>query len=659
MLLQKMRALLFLLYIGLALTACDSFTTESEGEILEDADIDIISPSIRDSSPDADVPDFEVDSKVKVTFSELMNIEILDKPFTKELEVDGETVNQSFSSGVVLYSGEAEGDAEFQLSDERPRLMKYSVELGEDTDLITNNLRDIDVTAFTLQHESGRFALNTIYTVFISEHVIDLADDLKTENTIEGNALGRDIQLTFQTEDGEWENDIALAFRRNGSSESETELLEGDQFEPHLTSNKVGDVLAVWRQNNSGGSNDTMGIWASRYSPNDERWVLSNTASSESAGIESAERIDSAGLVTNAFGPKITINDSGKAVATWYQAPDGSSESSIWVNIFDFNVDTNDYRWGVAETISTNLPEFEASFPEIGIDDDGNILATWLEVDNGIKFLKSTYYNTSTNTWFDEPLVLNNTFSGDARQPTLSFTADGVAMVAWSQEESGKFNIYVSSFLGSSWSEPLKLNSTLIPEARNGSASKPKIAIDNNSDAFVIWQQRDSDFESILSSRFSGSVWSDPFEMEITNQGDALDPFIAIGTNNQAFAIWVQPEGVEPNLKRSVVTRYYSQDTGWESVIEPLSVGDDISNPIVQFDYEGNAVASWIFNGRVERVRYSKLISDWLGAETNSFNANNSQSINLVPLVQDGRFINVWAEFKNGSFKLFSALFTD
>jgi len=677
-----MRALLFLLFIGFALTACDSFTTESESEIAEDVGNDVVAPFIVNSFPETEGSDFEVDSTVRFTFSELMNIEILENPFTTDLvkdinaDADADGITESFSSGVVLYSGVSTVGNTFQVADERPRHIDYSVKLGVGVDPITNNDIDIDATAFTLQHESGRFALNTQYTVLISEHVVDLADDPKTDSIIEGNSLGRNIELSFNTEEGEWKDNVTLGLRKKGASVGESELIEGDQFEPKLASNATGDALAVWRQNNSSGANDTIGVWGSRYSPSDNRWVLSGVAPNDGAEDISAERIDDSSLVANAFGPKVAINYQGKAVATWYQAPNGSDVKSIWVNVFDQPTppDANgenqsiNYEWKGAKDIRLEqLVVDDTSSPEVGIDDEGNILIVWLEIEADVKLLKARYYNVADqqllyndpdNELVDKTIILNDTLGGDAKQPTLNFSSDGEAVVAWSQEESGVFQIYSSRLLGSSWSEPAQLNLSDLPSEQFSGATNPIVAVDNNSDAIVIWEQHDGKRENIWLSRFSGGVWGGAVKMEDDDIGDASDPYVVFGSENQAFAIWGQAKRVNGILSNSILVRYYSLNTGWEPIIE-LSNASEFSKPTVGIDFEGNAIATWLNDGKVVRSRYSNLTSSWSGAVVSNPGVISAQSLGLVPLLQDGRFISVWTEFKDGSFKLISALFSD
>ena len=683
MLLQEMRILLFLLSIGLGLTACDSFTTDSEGEILEDPGKDEIAPQINSSFPEHDAVDVEVDSTVRFTFSELMNIDILENPFSIDLvtninadtdtdtDTDTDNIVEFFSAGVVLYSGRTFG-SEFQLSDERPRNIEYSVALGVGVDPVTNNKIDIDVTAIAVQHESGRFALNTEYTVQISEHVVDLADDPKTKAIVEGNSLGKNIELSFITEEGEWKDEAVLALIKEGESKGESELIAADQFEPELAFNDNGDVLAVWRQKNSNGANDTAGIWAGRYSPFVNAWVLSGDKVNDSAEDISAERIDDLTLEANAFAPKIAINKHGKAVSTWYQSPDGGARKSIWINVFDSSSDSEgvdvSHQWKGALTVGANQSGPDASSPEIGIDDEGNILVVWLEVEGGVKLLKAHYYSEADqkmlynveidNTTVGKSFTINNALGGDARLPTLSYSSDGVAMLAWSQEESGIYQIYASRFDINSWSEPNKLNNSDLSSGQFSGGSNPKVAVDSNNDAFVIWQQNDGKRENIWLSRFAGGVWSNALQMEDDNIGDATDPFIVFGSENQAFATWVQAVKASGASRNAVVVKPFSLDAGWGAIVE-LSGGNEISKPTLGFDFEGNATAIWINDGNILRSRYSKLTSSWSNDPISSANINTAQSLDFAPLLKDGRFINVWTELKDGGFILVSSLFSD
>ena len=646
-----MRALLFLLFISVGLTACDSFSTEAETEIEEDADKDIVPPTITKFFPENDTNDFEVDSLIRFTFSELMNLKVL----KNELDVVVDGVDTP--SGIILYSGSSRNENVLQPRDERPIDVDYTVTLGVGIDPVTKNEIDIDVTALTLQHESGRFALNNLYTVFIPETVIDLADDLKTQEVIEGNMLGEVTELLFTTEDGEWKTNSPLSFFKLNNLTNEAELLQGGQFEPTIAANKKGDVMALWKQANGGGSNDETGIWASRYMVDENDWV-----SSQDALTINAEKIDKSELGIEAFAPKIAINQFGQVAATWYQAADGNTVTSIWVNMIDRLSLTDDgkssYAWGVAEEVSAVGGLSDAVSPEIGIDADGNILTVWLEADDGVMLLKGNYYDTETNEWLAQPFTLNDAFSGDAKEPALSFSSNGVATIAWSQQEGDMFNLYARRFNDKSWGQATKLNVLDVSGDVDGSSSKPSVAMDTNNDSFVLWQQNDGKRDNIWSRRFTGGVWTDAVKMEFDDVGDAKDPLVVFGAHNQAFASWVQATRSNGILRSSVVVKYFSPETNWGENLT-LAEGNDISEPKIKFDYEGNAVAVWSNAGNIERSRYSKLNDTWSRVEISAPLVNGAKSVGIVPLLVDGRFINIWTEFKDGSYKLISALFTD
>mgnify|MGYP000100184238 CR=1 FL=1 len=275
MLLQKMRALLFLIFIGFGIVGCDSFVTDSEEVILEDANKDIVPPTVESFFPENESTDIEVDSVIRLTFSELMNIDVL------ENKSDLTSEDRELSAGIVLYSGKPFGGIELRREDERPRTVEYLETLGVGVDPVTNNNIDIDVTTLILRHETGRFALNAEYTVFVSEDVIDLADDLKTKFVVEGNKLGKNIELIFETEEGEWKENSVLALSQETAIKGQPALLEGDQLEPILSSNSAGVVYAVWKQRGEGGVNDSSGVWVSRYRADHQDWGLNAEAANE------------------------------------------------------------------------------------------------------------------------------------------------------------------------------------------------------------------------------------------------------------------------------------------------------------------------------------------------------------------------------------------
>ena len=103
-------------------------------------------PTIEDFKPNEDTSiNFEVDDKVEILFSELMD--------SDSLVAEG---------GIKLFSGKIERDSDLDLDlDQREALLFFSIAPVDTIDLVTGNKIQIPATKVRLTHSSGRFALNT------------------------------------------------------------------------------------------------------------------------------------------------------------------------------------------------------------------------------------------------------------------------------------------------------------------------------------------------------------------------------------------------------------------------------------------------------------------------------------------------------------------
>ena len=633
---QKMRSLLFLSFIGLGLSACDAFKSESDNKGLSDASLDVVSPEVQDKFPEAESADIEVDSIVRFIFSERMDIASLDGGSS----LHGEDV----FSGVKLFVGKKDEQDKFLANNERPLQIEYSEQLGIGEDPVSEVKIDVDVTVFTLRHESGRFAFNTEYTVLVPEDAQDLADKLNTTDTNEANQLGTSSELSFITEDGVWQSAGFIPFVKQDGAGSKS--VEADQFVPRLASNSEGGVFAIWRQRNTNNTNDVTGIWVSRYLANKESWHLSNLSVNDEVNVQ---RIDKADLTTSAFEPQITVNDQGTAAAIWSQMPDSSAVSSIWHSAFDGS------EWGAAEMISNNQAGGSALSPQLGIDGSGNIIAVWIEHDGANQRVLTNTYNSANEEWLSSPLTLSSSMAGDAMQVSLSVTPEGQAMLVWSQEVSGVFQAYARRYIKNNefeWGPVERIDLLTNDPGESGQIGKPVIAIDVNNDVFAIWQQHDGTRNNIWINRFAGGVWAGALELDEDN-ADVSDPFVVVGSDNQAFATWVK-DG-------KIIVRPFSLEAGWGDFDE-ISLGIAAANPLISFDREGNAMAIWAggaASGDIFTNRFSKLTSNWAGPKLIENISNKGQSATLVPLLEDGRMLSIWSHFNGEHFSLVSALFSD
>ncbi len=86
---------------------------------------------------------------------------------------------------------------------------------------------------------------------------------------------------------------------------------------------------------------------------------------------------------------------------------------------------------------------------------------------------------------------------------------------------------------------------------------------------------------------------------------------------------------------------------------------DELSEPDIKFDREGNAMALWEDGlGQIMAGRYSDR-SLWLEAERIADLDTGGQGAVLAPLFEDGRMLALWYHFDDVAFRPASALFSD
>ncbi|MBN2130854.1 MAG: Ig-like domain-containing protein [Sedimentisphaerales bacterium] len=132
--------------------------------------------------------------------------------------------------------------------------------------------------------------------------------------------------------------------------------------------------------------------------------------------------------------------------------------------------------------------------------------------------------------------------SNDNEQdPTIAVDADGVAYVAWQQDDpNGHWDIYLSSSSdGTTWSTPIKLNAGDPCNLTDQTA--PALAIDTTSAVpnrmYAAWQSNEAGHQDIwLGTSTGGSTWD---TLQITdNSADQTYPVVAVDENRVAYVLW-------------------------------------------------------------------------------------------------------------------------
>ena len=334
----------------------------------------------------------------------------------------------------------------------------------------------------------------------------------------------------------------------------------GTAWFPQVAINSSGNGVAVWYQGD--GTRDN--IWSNSYELG-TGWGTAQLIETDNTG--------------SALYPQVAIDSGGNAIAVWYQY-DGT-RFNIWSNRYVAGT-----GWGIAQLIESDNTG-NAHTPQVAIDSSGNAIAVWLHYD-GLRYnVCSNRYEVGTG-WGTAQLIENDN-AGRAYNPQVAINSSGNAVAVWYQSDGSRDNICSNSYeLGTGWG-----TAQLIETDDAGNAFAPQVAIDSSGNAIAVWYQYDAVRHNIWSNRYvSGTGWGATAQLiETNNAEDARSPQVAIDSSGNAIAVWVQDDGSRDNIW----SNKYVEGTGWGTaqLIETDNTGR-ADNPQIAIDSNGNAIAVWV-----------------------------------------------------------------
>lgn len=331
----------------------------------------------------------------------------------------------------------------------------------------------------------------------------------------------------------------------------------------------------------------------------------------------------------DATSPKIAINANGDAITVWYQS-DGT-QLRIWAKRF-----TPGTGWGVPQIIETNTGD--AFEPQIAIDADGNAIAVWYQFDGALFNVWSNRF-TPDSGW-GTPELIETSNDSPAIDPQIAMDAGGNAVAVWMQFDGTRYNLQANRFTSSSgWGI-----AQLIETDNAGEAVEPRMAMNANGDAIVVWYQFDGTRYNIWANRFTSASGWDIAQLIETDDGDAGYPQIAIDANGNAIAVWHQYDGAHNNIWSS----RFTSSTGWSAaqLVETDNTGDAY-DPQIAIDAGGNAIAVWRqYDGTHFNIWANRFTpaAEWGTAQLIETDNAGDASRPRIALDSSGNAIAVWAQ---------------
>lgn len=342
---------------------------------------------------------------------------------------------------------------------------------------------------------------------------------------------------------------------------------------------------------------------------------------------------------TDASAPMVAMDDNGNAIIAWSQMDGGiyrvyKSEyrGGSWThpadisdyisldlpnnaNVTDIKMDNNgnailliqqnngfasqifksEYRSGAwthpVDQFDHITPEgYDAYNAKLAMDDNGNAIITWYQTDGAFHIFKSEYRGGS----WTHPADITDYISpigADAYSPYVAMDNNGNAIIVWQQG----IGVFKSEYRSGSWTHPADLNDDISPD---GSwALYPRVAMDNNGNAIVFWSQDVGLFDfRIFKSEYRGGSWTHPADLTdyISPDGTtAIASDVAMDDNGNALLTWYQMDG-------SGFAQIFKSEYRSGAWIHPADLSDNISpdgdsaiGPMVVMDNNGNAIITW------------------------------------------------------------------
>ncbi len=241
-------------------------------------------------------------------------------------------------------------------------------------------------------------------------------------------------------------------------------------------------------------------------------------------------------------------------------------------------------NWQGAKPVHRQASQFFDKL-EVAISTNGDAVAVWLENDagTGINSVWGMHYSAATDAW-GAPTLLDSG-AQSAYEPKVAMDGNGNAVVVWMQQLGVEFNASAAHYrVGSGWEAAVLLENE--NSAVNGGFQQSSVAMDNAGNAIAVWSQRIGVQSYIYANRYTpGQGWGTAKSIDLPDTPGELDlsfnPKVAINNSGNAVVMWSVSTS-------SFKVRHYqvSSDT-WDSAFTDLGPG---ITPEIAISDNGNAV---------------------------------------------------------------------
>ncbi len=292
--------------------------------------------------------------------------------------------------------------------------------------------------------------------------------------------------------------------------------------------------------------------------------------------------------------PQVALNAAGDAVVVWEQYDGG--------NLQIYKAELKGGSWSMPTDLTDHLSVAgtDAENPQVALNAAGDAVVVWQQKD-GDSHSQIYKAELKSGSW-STPADLNDHLSiagTNASNPQVALNAAGDAVVVWVQANPGNLQIYKAERRGGSWSVPADLTDAL--SVSGTTAFYPKVALNADGDAVVVWEQHDGSDWHVYKAELHGGNWRAPADLTdyLSVAGTGADnPQVALNAAGDAVVVWRQSDGSHWQIYKAE-----RQEGSWSvpaDLTDHLSVaGTGADKPQVALNAAGDAVVVWTQLGRI------------------------------------------------------------
>jgi len=346
----------------------------------------------------------------------------------------------------------------------------------------------------------------------------------------------------------------------------------------------------------------------------------------------------------SAYSPQVATDDNGNAIIVWEQY-DTATNSQIF---------KSEYRSGIwthpADRTDNISPDGQSAWsPQVAMDDSGNAIIVWDQYDGSKRQIFKSEYRSGSWT---HPTDLTDNISPDGQSAYPSQVAmdnNGDAIIVWKQSDELNFQIFKSEYRSGIWTHPLGLADNISPDGQ--SAYLPQVAMDDNGNAIIVWEQYDG-YSQIFKSEYRSGIWTHPTNLtdNISPDGQSAElPQVAMDDSGNGIIVWEQRDGSDDQIFKSEYrSGTWTHPTNFTDNISPD--GWDAEVPQVAMDDNGSAVIVWKqYDGSRDQIFKSEYRSGtWmhpLGLADNISPDGRDADLPQVATDNNGNAIVVWKQY--------------